>query len=56
MVKRYRVPLTPDDRKHLKQMISRGKTVARAITRARILLKTADATPTLSKHARMITR
>jgi transposase len=42
MVKRYHVQLSPDDRQHLEQMISRGKTSARVITRARILLKAAD--------------
>jgi transposase len=42
MVKRYHVELSPDDRQHLDQMISRGKTAARVITRARILLKAAD--------------
>lgn len=42
MVKRYHVQLTPDDRQHLEQLVSRGKTSARVITRARILLKAAD--------------
>src|SRR5579859_7699400 len=41
MVKRYHVQLSPDDRQHLEQMISRGTTSARVITRARILLKAA---------------
>jgi hypothetical protein len=30
MVKRYHVELSPDDRQHLDQMISRGKTAARS--------------------------
>jgi hypothetical protein len=38
MVKRFHVQLSSDDRQHLEQMISRGKTSARVITRARILL------------------
>ncbi len=40
--KRYHVQLTPDDRQQLEQLVSRGKTSARVITRARILLKAAD--------------
>lgn len=39
MVKRYHVHLSNDDRTRLEQVISRGKTSARVITRARILLK-----------------
>jgi transposase len=42
MVKRYHVQLSPDERQQLEQMISRGKSAARVITRARILLKAAD--------------
>ena len=41
MVKRYHVHLSDDDRTRLEQVISRGKTTARVITRARILLKAA---------------
>jgi transposase len=42
MVKRYHVQLSRDDRQQLEQLVSRGKTAARVITRARILLKAAD--------------
>lgn len=42
MVKRYHVELNPDDQQQLEQLISRGKTAARVITRARILMKAAD--------------
>ena len=42
MVKRYHVQLSPDDRQRLVHLVSRGKTSARVITRARILLKAAD--------------
>jgi len=42
MVKRYHVDLSPDDRQHLEHLITRGKTAARVITRARILLKASD--------------
>jgi transposase len=42
MVKRYHVRLSNDERTHVEQIISRGKTSARVITRARILLKAAD--------------
>lgn len=42
MVKRYHVQIGPDDRRQLEQVVSRGKTSARVITRARILLKAAD--------------
>jgi transposase len=42
MVKRYQVSLSPDERHQLGQVISRGKSSARVITRARILLKAAD--------------
>jgi transposase len=40
--KKYRVVLTEKERQSLETLISKGKTAARAITRARILLK-ADA-------------
>jgi transposase len=42
MVKLYHVHLTDDQRQQLEHVISRGKTSARVITRARILLKAAD--------------
>jgi transposase len=42
MVKRYHVHLSDDDRTRLEQVIARGKTSARVITRARILLKADD--------------
>src|SRR5579884_1708218 len=42
MVKRYHVHLSDDDRTRLEQVLSRGKTTARVITRARILLKAAE--------------
>jgi transposase len=42
MVKRYRVQLSADDQQHLERMVSRGRTSACVITRARILLKAAD--------------
>jgi transposase len=42
MVKRYHVHLSDDDRTRVEQVISRGKTTARVITRARILLKAAE--------------
>ncbi|MDQ2741226.1 MAG: helix-turn-helix domain-containing protein [Chloroflexota bacterium] len=42
MVKRYHVQISPDDRQQLEQLVSRGKTSARVITRARILLKAAE--------------
>jgi Homeodomain-like domain len=40
--KKYLVSLTEEERKHLQQLIGRGKPAARTVTRARILLK-ADA-------------
>jgi transposase len=42
MVKLYHVHLLDDERTRLERVISRGKTTARVITRARILLKAAD--------------
>lgn len=42
MVKLYHVYLSKDQRQELDHLISRGKTSARVITRARILLKAAD--------------
>ena len=42
--KRYLVELTPDERRDLGKLVSAGKRSARAITRARILLK-ADQAP-----------
>jgi len=44
MNKRYRVTLTVEEREALEDMTSKGKGAARALTRARILLK-ADETP-----------
>lgn len=42
--KRYKVCLTDEEREHLSQMISRGKTAAKKLTHAHILLK-ADESP-----------
>lgn len=42
MKKKYIVTLTPAERQSLREMVSRGKAAARALTHARILLK-ADA-------------
>jgi transposase len=42
MVKLYHVHLSDDQRQQLEHVLSRGKTSARVITRARILLKAAD--------------
>jgi transposase len=44
MKKQYIVTLTPEERRMLQEMLSRGKAAARKLTHARILLK-ADATP-----------
>jgi transposase len=44
MKKEYIVTLTPEERRMLQEMLSRGKAAARKLTHARILLK-ADATP-----------
>jgi transposase len=38
-MKKYRVTLTEEERKHLEQLISRGKGAARKLLHARILLK-----------------
>jgi len=43
MPKKYRVTLTPEERVQLTQMVSKGKAAARALTHARILLKTDEA-------------
>ena len=39
MAKRYRVTLTPEERSELEQMISRGKSDARKLGHARVLLQ-----------------
>lgn len=41
--KKYRVTLTPEEREQLTDMVSKGKAAARALTHARILLKTDEA-------------
>ena len=43
MPKKYRVTLTADEREQLTAMIAKGKAAARALTHARILLKTDEA-------------
>lgn len=43
MPKKYRVTLTADERDQLKALVSKGKAAARALTHARILLKTDEA-------------
>lgn len=43
MPKKYRVTLTPEEREQLTDMVSNGKAAARALTHARILLKTDEA-------------
>lgn len=43
MVKKYHVTLTPEEREELEQMISAGKTGARKLAHARILLKADEA-------------
>jgi len=43
-MKKYMVTLTEEERQRLQEMLSRGKTAARKLTHARILLK-ADAAP-----------
>ena len=42
--KKYLVTLTPEERQHLRQLVSAGKRSARTLTRARILLQ-ADQAP-----------
>ena len=39
MYKTYRVRLTPEERAHLEDLLSKGKAAARTLTHARILLK-----------------
>jgi hypothetical protein len=39
MAKKYRVTLTPEERDHLRQLVSRGKGAARKLAHARILLR-----------------
>jgi transposase len=53
MYKTYRVRLTPDERAYLGDLLSRGKTAARTLTHARILLKVdeGEAGPRLSDEA-----
>lgn len=43
MPKKYRVTLTAEEREHLSAMLAKGKAAARALTHARILLKTDEA-------------
>jgi transposase len=43
MPKKYRVTLTTEEREQLTAMVSKGKAAARALTHARILLKTDEA-------------
>jgi transposase len=43
MPKKYRVTLTPEERDELTALVSKGKAAARALTHARILLKTDQA-------------
>ena len=43
MPKKYRVTLTPEEREQLAALVSKGKAAARALTHARILLKTDEA-------------
>jgi transposase len=43
MAKKYRVTLTPEERAELEAMISRGRTDARKLAHARILLQTNEA-------------
>jgi hypothetical protein len=43
MPKKYRVTLTAEEREQLTAMVSKGKAAARALTHARILLKTDEA-------------
>ena len=39
MPKKYKITLTPEERQSLEQMVRAGKTPARTLTRARVLLK-----------------
>jgi hypothetical protein len=43
MPKKYRVTLTTEEREQLTALVSKGKAGARALTHARILLKTDEA-------------
>ncbi len=43
MPKKYRVTLTPEERDELSALVSKGRAAARALTHARILLKTDEA-------------
>ena len=43
MAKRYRVTLTPEERQDLEDLIGKGKTEARKLARARILLQADEA-------------
>jgi transposase len=43
MPKKYRVTLTPEERQQLTELVKKGKAAARALTHARILLKTDEA-------------
>ena len=43
MPKKYRVTLTAEEREQLTAMVSKGKAAARALTHARILVKTDEA-------------
>jgi transposase len=43
MPKKYRVTLTAEERQQLSELVSKGKAAARALTHARILLKTDEA-------------
>lgn len=52
-MKVYRVKLTPEERAHLAELLSKGKAAARTLTHARILLKADEgqAGPRLSDEA-----
>src|SRR5260370_10971657 len=52
-MKLYRVKLTPEERAHLLDLLSKGKAAARTLTHARILLKAdeGEAGPRLSDEA-----
>jgi transposase len=52
-MKVYRVKLTPEERAHLQELLSKGKAAARTLTHARILLKADEgvAGPRLSDTA-----